>query len=90
MASYGSPDSHSAMAWTVGIPSAVAARQILRGMTYVWLRKVLYTELNWIISFLGEISRNGVLVPISSDIYEPMLGLLEKENIRESNRVTYH
>ncbi|CAN5339958.1 saccharopine dehydrogenase C-terminal domain-containing protein [soil metagenome] len=51
----GEDEIHTAMAKTVGLPAAIAAKKILR----------------------GEIKRTGVCVPVTRDIYEPVLKELE-------------
>ena len=55
----GEPAGYSAMAKTVGTPSAIAADMILS----------------------GEISRRGVVLPLTSDFYEPILTQLAQEGI---------
>lgn len=60
MVSIGHDSKETAMARTVGLPVAIAARHILN----------------------GNISTPGVQIPITKEIYEPMLKELEEYNIR--------
>jgi saccharopine dehydrogenase (NADP+, L-glutamate forming) len=57
---YGIPDGDSAMARTVSLPAAIAARMILD----------------------GKITRLGVSIPVSADIYEPVLMELAELGIK--------
>ncbi len=56
---YGRPDGDTAMARTVSLPVAIAARLIVE----------------------GKIDRTGVVRPVTSDIYEPVLAELEELDI---------
>jgi len=56
---YGTPGGDSAMARTVGLPVAAAAKLILR----------------------GDIRKTGVHIPVTPDIYHPLLKEMEQEGI---------
>ncbi|MFO7980516.1 MAG: saccharopine dehydrogenase C-terminal domain-containing protein [Candidatus Aminicenantes bacterium] len=56
---YGNPDGDTAMARTVGLPLAIAAKNILN----------------------GKIRITGVQIPVSQEIYEPILGELKNSGI---------
>lgn len=60
----GTDRTHTAMAKTVGLPVAIAAKMILN----------------------GQISTAGIQIPITSEIYEPVLNELEEFGIRFSER----
>jgi len=60
----GTDRTHTAMAKTVGLPVAIAAKMILN----------------------GQISTAGIQIPITSEIYEPVLHELEEFGIRFSER----
>ena len=61
----GDKGGYSAMAKTVGYPSAIAADMILS----------------------GKISRKGVCIPVTPDLYEPVLAELKNLNIEMSERI---
>ncbi len=63
---YGQPDGDSAMARTVGLPSAIGVRLILD----------------------GTIREPGVRIPITADIYEPVLNELESLGIQTTEETT--
>jgi alpha-aminoadipic semialdehyde synthase len=69
MISYGDPSGYSAMAKTVGLPTAIAAEMILKG-------KLSHSQP------LGQIKETGVIAPMSKEIYDPMLKKLESEGIK--------
>ena len=52
---YGEPHGYSAMAVTVGYPTAIATQMVLD----------------------GEIQEKGIVLPLSRDIYKPILSRLE-------------
>ncbi len=69
MIAYGDPQGYTAMAKTVGLPTAIAAEMILKGE-------------DKIINFKGQIKEIGVIAPMKPEIYEPMLKKLESQGIR--------
>jgi saccharopine dehydrogenase-like NADP-dependent oxidoreductase len=60
----GENEIHTAMAKTVGLPMAIAARRILR----------------------GELTRTGVCMPVTADIYNPILAELAEYGVRFTER----
>ncbi len=77
---YGAPNGFSAMAQTVGKPTAIAAKMILNGESIEWVSwRCIYTVL-----FAGEIKKHGIVTPTSKDIYKPILRALKREGIEAS------
>jgi saccharopine dehydrogenase-like NADP-dependent oxidoreductase len=68
MVAYGDSKGYSAMAKTVGLPAAIAAEMILEGTC---LFKII---------IVGKITQKGVIGPMESSIYEPLLSKLESLN----------
>ena len=69
---YGEPNGLSAMAKTVGIPAGIAAKLILEG-TYVAIQMVticMYVSTRWL---AGKIKHKGIVLPLTKDIYQPIL-----------------
>ncbi|KAK3102273.1 hypothetical protein FSP39_010099 [Pinctada imbricata] len=62
---YGDEGRHSAMAKTVGLPTAIATKMILD----------------------GEIQRKGIVVPLTKDIYRPILMRLRQEGIKSDEKI---
>lgn len=62
---YGDYNGYSAMAKTVGLPTAIATKMILD----------------------GEIQRKGIQVPISQEIYRPILSRLKDEGITATEKI---
>ncbi|KAL1456245.1 hypothetical protein WDU94_000990 [Cyamophila willieti] len=56
---YGEPDGTTAMARTVGLPAAIAAKMVLE----------------------GEIQTRGTVLPLTPDVYRPLLLRLKEEGI---------
>ena len=72
MVEYGDPNGLSAMARTVGIPAGIAAKLILEGTwSYNWsLHACLCLNS---VSLAGKIKHKGIVVPLTRDIYQPIL-----------------
>jgi len=68
LVSYGDPKGYSAMAKTVSLPAAIAAKMILD----------------------GEIITKGNVVPLTRDLYQPILKRLELEGISWTTKSTFH
>ncbi|MFT7799666.1 alpha-aminoadipic semialdehyde synthase, mitochondrial isoform X1 [Arapaima gigas] len=64
---YGDPNGFSAMAKTVGYPTAIAARMVLD----------------------GEIQTKGLVMPLTKNIYTPILRRLEAEGVRYSTKSSF-
>ncbi|KAF7654966.1 hypothetical protein LDENG_00062300 [Lucifuga dentata] len=65
---YGDPDGFSAMAKTVGFPTAIVARMLLN----------------------GEITTKGLVLPMTKDIYGPVLSRLKEEGLQFISKNTIH
>ena len=65
------------MALTVGLPAAIATDLILKGLSF------FIGKLEWFNCLqLGEISRKGVLRPVTKDIYTPILARLDSLGLK--------
>lgn len=65
---YGTPFQYSAMAATVGFPTAIAAKMVLE----------------------GEIQEKGMVLPLTQDIYRPIIKRLEAEQLTAREYSTVH
>ncbi len=77
---YGAPNGFSAMAQTVGKPTAIAAKMILNGEN-------IHRDgvsIIIIVFIAGEIKKHGIVTPISEDVYKPILRALKREGIEAS------
>lgn len=94
---YGQPDGKTAMARTVGIPAAIATNMLLKGKRVGYnnihtgiLNKFLvdirvvhfYLYLYLHVIFAGEIQQKGMVLPLTPDIYRPMLSRLRLEGLK--------
>ncbi|XP_065673366.1 alpha-aminoadipic semialdehyde synthase, mitochondrial isoform X2 [Hydra vulgaris] len=68
LVAYGDPDGYSAMARTVSIPAAIAAKMILD----------------------GDVATKGNIIPLTKDLYLPILKNLALENIKWTTKSTFH
>lgn len=93
LVSYGETNGYTAMAKTVGIPTAIAAVMVLQGKSLSPNTSVMYIYVNvllklgdfcilwWTDIFIGEIQAKGMVLPFTPDIYRPMLTRLRLEGI---------
>ncbi len=77
---YGESNGDSAMAQTVGKPTAIAAKMILTGKKCNNIPSI--NSLVCLSSCsTGEIKKYGIVIPTDADIYKPMLKALKQEGI---------
>ncbi|XP_071082800.1 alpha-aminoadipic semialdehyde synthase, mitochondrial-like [Haliotis cracherodii] len=62
---YGDQGGYSAMAKTVGLPTAIAAKMILE----------------------GEIQEKGIVIPLSRNVYQPIMSRLNQEGIQGTEKI---
>ena len=72
MVEYGDPKGLSAMAKTVGIPAGIAAKLILEGTKLHYNSYLLYVP-TCHISLVGKIKQKGIVLPLTRNIYQPIL-----------------
>lgn len=77
---YGDVNGYTAMAKTVGLPCAIAAKMVLESKeTAIYLKIDLSLfKKNYIVE---EIQTPGMVLPLSRDIYKPMLNRLNAEGL---------
>lgn len=95
---YGEPNGFSAMAKTVGYPAAIAAAMVLNGQCSSQLLTPLHccgsSELWGVdlcalcVPLAGEISTKGLVVPMTKDIYSPVLARLKEEGLHFTTKST--
>lgn len=83
---YGDANGNTAMAKTVGLPTAITAKMVLESKcTSLSRRKTrLLTVNNY---FKEEIQTTGMVLPLSKDIYKPILNRLQAEGLSWRERV---
>ena len=69
MVEYGDPKGLSAMAKAVGIPAGITAKLILEGIA-ADINKLKVTVYY---VHLGKIKHKGIVLPLTKDIYQPVL-----------------
>jgi saccharopine dehydrogenase (NADP+, L-glutamate forming) len=81
---YGKPGGYSAMALTVGVPTALAADLILKGPYQIAMTKSCGAHS----PRAGIIHRRGVIAPMDKSEYQPLLEMLTQQGIhcREESR----
>lgn len=90
---WGEVEGYTAMAKTVGIPTAVSAQLILNGTLPLPRRGPLcspsLTSSSCVSCVAGTITLKGVAAPLAPEIYEPVMKHLADEGIKFLDNSTY-
>jgi len=75
------------MAKTVGVPCGITTQLILDGMALIFFIFQFFCvvhskSISKLLRIPGKISDKGVLAPYAPHVYEPIVELLEKENVK--------
>ena len=88
---YGDKNGHTAMAKTVGLPTAIAARMVLDSKIIINSFQKIFLLIYFSI-FVEEIQTVGMVLPIQKDVYKPILNRLISEGLNwtESIKETHN